>query len=207
MKKAVILTAAAWLLAALAPAADFAAGRLDNWHQWRGPEANGTVPKGDPPVTWSEKTNIKWKAPLTGRGSATPIVWGDRVFVLTAVKTDRTADAATLPNPDPRFEKKTAAPTNYYQFIVLCFDRGTGKLRWQRVATEQVPHEGHHTTHSYAAGSPATDGRYLYVSFGSRGLYCYDFDGNLKWQRDLGRMNTRYGWGEAVTPVIHGDTL
>src|SRR5262249_28725458 len=69
------------------------------------------------------------------------------------------------------------------------------------------PHEGHHPTHCYAAGSPTTDGQYLYVSFGSRGLYCYDLDGNLKWQRDLGRMATRLGWGEAVTPGIHGDTL
>src|SRR6266566_1078962 len=128
MKKNAILTAAAWLLAALASAADFAAGRLDNWHRWRGPEANGTVPNGDPPVTWSEKTNIKWKAPLTGRGSATPIVWGDRVFVLTAVKAKPVTSSLDLPIQDPRFEKKTTAPTNYYQFIVLCFDCGTGKL-------------------------------------------------------------------------------
>lgn len=207
MKKTVILTTFAWLLAGVAPASDFAAGRLDNWHQWRGPEANGTVPKGDPPVTWDEKTNIKWKAPLSGRGSATPIVWGDRVFVVTAVKTKPVANSLDLPVQDFGFEKKTTAPTNYYQFVVLCFNRATGKLRWQQVATEQVPHEGHHPTHSYAAGSPTTNGRFLYVSFGSRGLYCYDFDGRLQWQRDLGRMNTRLGWGEAVTPVIHGDAL
>jgi outer membrane protein assembly factor BamB len=183
------------------------AERYDNWHQWRGPEANGTAPKADPPLTWDEKTNLKWKAPLPGRGSATPIVWGDQVFILTDVKTDRTADAAQLPRADPRFEKKTTAPAHYYQFVVLCLDRRTGKVRWQRTAAEQVPHEGHHPTHSYAAGSPTTDGRFLYVSFGSRGIYCYDLDGNLQWRRDLGRLNTRLGWGEAVTPVIHGDSL
>ena len=70
-----------------------------------------------------------------------------------------------------------------------------------------MPHEGHHPTHSYAAGSPTTDGQFLYVSFGSFGIYCYDLDGKLQWQRDLGRLNTRLGWGEAVTPVIHGDSL
>ena len=66
---------------------------------------------------------------------------------------------------------------------------------------------GHHETHSYAAGSPTTDGQYLYASFGSFGTYCYDFDGNLKWSRDLGPLHTRRGWGEAVTPVIAGDSL
>jgi outer membrane protein assembly factor BamB len=207
MKRIALLTLAAWLPAATAAAQDFARERLDNWHQWRGPDANGTAPKGDPPVTWDEKTNVRWKAPLEGRGSATPVVWGDRVFVLTAIDTGRPADAAALPRADPRFEKKTAAPRTYYQFVVLCFDRATGKQLWWRVATEQVPHEGHHPTHSYAAGSPTTDGRHLYVSFGSRGVYCYDLDGNLVWKRDLGRLNTRLGWGEAVTPVVHGDAL
>jgi outer membrane protein assembly factor BamB len=203
------------LFLSLAPgtlsAGDFATERLDNWHQWRGPLANGAAPHGDPPVAWDEQTNVKWKAALPGKGSATPVVWGDQVFVVTAVDTGRTADAAALPAPHPRsgktFEKKTQAPTTYYQFLVLCFDRQTGKERWRRVATEQVPHEGIQPTHSYAAGSPTTDGRWLYVSFGSRGIYCYDLAGKLRWQRDLGRMHTRYAWGEAVTPVIHGDTL
>jgi outer membrane protein assembly factor BamB len=207
MKKIALLALCAWLLEPAARGEDVARERLDNWHQWRGPEANGTAPKADPPVTWDEKTNVKWKAPLSGRGSATPVVWGDRVFVLTAVKADRTAAAAELPKADSRFEKKTTAPANYYRFVVLCFDRGSGKPLWERLATEQVPHEGHHPTHSYAAASPTTDGRFLYASFGSRGVYCYDFDGNLKWQRDLGRLNTRLGWGEAVTPVVHGDSL
>jgi outer membrane protein assembly factor BamB len=207
MKKLALLTLCAGLLAPAVRGGDLAPGWSESWPQWRGPDANGTAPKADPPVSWDESTNVSWKAPLPGRGSATPAVWGDRVFVLTAANTDRTADAAELPKADPQFEKKTTAPANYYRFVVLCFDRGTGKLRWERVATEQVPHEGHHPTHSYAAGSPATDGHCLYASFGSRGVYCYDLDGNLLWKRDLGRLNTRLGWGEAVTPVVHGDTL
>jgi outer membrane protein assembly factor BamB len=188
-------------------AGDFEKDKLDNWHQWRGPLATGFAPKGDPPVRWDAKANIKWQAELTGKGSATPIIWGDRVFVVTAVATGKKLEAEKLPKTDPRFEKKTEAPHEVYRFIVYCFDRHNGKLRWQKIATEQVPHEGTHQTHSYAAGSPTTDGKFLYVSFGSFGIYCYDFDGNLKWQRELGKLNTRLGWGEAVTPALHGDSL
>jgi outer membrane protein assembly factor BamB len=204
-----LLLTAAMLPAMCADAQDqsFARARLDNWHHWRGPHANGTAPKADPPLTWDAKTNIQWKALIPGRGSATPIVWGDQVFVLSAIKTERVAAPADLPKVDPAFERKTTPPNNYYQFVVLCFDRNTGKLRWQKQAAEKVPHEGHHFSHSYAAGSPTTDGKYLYVSFGSFGIYCYDLGGNLQWQRDFGRLITRLGWGEAVTPVVHGNRL
>lgn len=189
-------------------AADFPKGAEDNWHHWRGPNADGSAPKADPPTKWDAKTNIAWKAPLVGKGSATPIVWGDRVFVLTAVKTDRVAKADEMPKPDPKFKVNTNPPTNFYKFVVLCFDRTNGKKLWEKVAAEAVPHEGTHETHSYCGGSPTTDGKLLYASFGSFGTYCYDFDGNLKWSRtDLGRMHTRLGWGEAVTPVVHGEYL
>jgi outer membrane protein assembly factor BamB len=179
----------------------------ENWAQWRGPNYNGTAPKADPPIEWSDTKNIKWKADLPGRGSATPIVWGDNVFVVAAEKTDRVVGVDDVPKFESKLDKKTKAPQNFYRFVVLCLDRNTGRPKWTRVAAEKVPHEGHHETHSYAAGSPTTDGKYLYVSFGSFGIYCYDFAGNLRWTRDLGRLSTRLGWGEAVTPVIHGDDL
>jgi outer membrane protein assembly factor BamB len=207
LRKAAFLLLIACLPVRTARADDFSQVRLANWHHWRGPLANGTAPQADPPINWDEKTNIRWKVPLSGKGSASPIICGDRVFVLTAVKTDRVATADELPKPDPKFPTKTSPPPNFYKFLILCFDRNTGKLLWQQTAAERVPHEGHHPTHSYAAGSPTTDGRFLYVSFGSFGIYCYDFEGKLIWQRDLGRLNTRLGWGEAVTPVIHGDSL
>lgn len=202
-----LLPLAALLVAGPALAAD--KDRLANWPHWRGPNADGSAPAADPPVEWDGATgkNIKWKAPLPGKGSASPVVWGDRVFVLTAVETDRKAKPDELPKIDPGFETRTNPPANFYKFLVLCFDRATGKLLWVKVAAEKVPHEGHHTTHSYAGGSPTTDGERLYVSFGSFGVYCYDLDGNLKWSRDLGRIHSRLGWGEAVTPVVHGDNL
>jgi outer membrane protein assembly factor BamB len=207
MRTVLLLSVGVWFSAVASLAAEPAREALDNWPQWRGPLANGLVPHGDPPVKWDATTNVKWKALIPGQGSSTPVVWGDRVFVLTAVDTGRAADAADLPKVDGSFQKRTNAPTTYHQFIVLCLDRRTGRELWRQVAVEKVPHEGHHPTHTYAAGSPTTDGRYLYASFGSFGLYCYDLDGKLQWQRDLGRMNTRLGWGEAVTPVVHGDLL
>jgi outer membrane protein assembly factor BamB len=179
----------------------------EQWPHWRGPLATGAAPHGDPPVTWDEKTNIKWKVAVPGRGSSTPVVWGDCVFVATAIDTGRVAKAEDLPKTDPKLEKKTKAPNTYHRFVLICFDRATGRPRWVRIAAERVPHEGHHPSHSYAAGSPTTDGKHVWVSFGSFGVYCYNFAGQLQWQRDLGLMNTRLGWGEASTPVLHGDNL
>jgi outer membrane protein assembly factor BamB len=202
-----VITLCTMVLLQTSVQADGPAQRFENWHHWRGPEATGVAAKADPPVKWDKDTNIKWKAPLLGRGSATPIIWGDQVFIVTAIRTDRVAKGDELPKADPAFERKTKAPDTFYQFVVLSFDRATGKERWRHVAAEKVPHEGHHASHSYAAGSPTTDGKFLYVSFGSFGIYCYDLTGKLQWQRDLGRLHTRLAWGEAVTPVIHGDSL
>ena len=179
----------------------------NNWHQWRGPNADGTSPNANPPIEWSPTKNIRWKTPMIGKGSATPIVWADQVFVLTAVDTEREGTSEQIPKFVPKSKQKTTASKHVYQFIVQSFDRSTGKLRWQQVANEAVPHEGHHQSHSYAAGSPTTDGKFLYASFGSRGTYCYTLDGKLVWKRDHGLMTTRLGWGEAVTPVVHGDSL
>ena len=181
--------------------------KLANWHQWRGPFMTGLAPQAEPPLIWDGKNNVKWKTPIPGRGASTPIIWEDRVFVLAAIDTGRKADPKDIPRPDPRFQTKTKPPDTYHQFVVLCLDRATGKIRWQQTATETVPHEGHHETHSYAAASPVTDGKHLYVSFGSRGIYCYDFEGQLQWRRDLGPLHTRLGWGEAVTPALHGSSL
>jgi outer membrane protein assembly factor BamB len=180
----------------------------DNWPHWRGPTANGVAAaNANPPTKWDENTNVKWKAPLPGKGSATPIVWEDQVFVVTASKTDREATAAELPKPDPRFKTNTVPPRHFYKFEVLSFDRATGREKWRKTAAEAVPHEGHHETHSYAAGSPTTDGKRLYVSFGSFGIFAYDLAGTKLWERNLGRIHSRLAWGEAVTPVIHGDSL
>jgi outer membrane protein assembly factor BamB len=177
----------------------------DNWPNWRGPLLSGAAPKAKPPLKWDARTNVAWKAAIPGRGSASPIVWGDQVFVLTAIDTGKKADPKDVPKPDERFKgkKKTTAPDTWHQFVVLAIDRNTGKERWRKTCAERVPHEGHHDSHSYAAGSPVTDGERLIASFGSFGLYCFDLDGKLLWEKQLGRQETRLGWGEAVTPALH----
>ena len=183
-----------------------------NWAQGRGPDADGFAPKADPPLKWDDKTNIKWKAELPGRGTATPIVWGDNVFVVAAEKTDRVVGVDDVPKVESKLEKKTKRlPGTSTASSVLCFDRKTGKPNLlERVATEKVPHEGHHPTRLYAAGSPTTDGKLLYVSFGSFGIYWATTISTATWKwtcADLGRLSTRLGWGEAVTPVLHGNDL
>jgi outer membrane protein assembly factor BamB len=178
--------------------------QLANWHQWRGPFANGTAADdATPPVEWSNNQNVAWHTDLPGEGTSTPIVWGNQVFVLSAEQTDRKSEAP--PKADER--SKTVPPDVYYRFYVTSIGRTTGKVLWQKLAVEDVPHEGHHPTHTYAGSSPTTDGERLYVSFGSRGIYCYSLSGQLLWKTNLGEMRTRYGWGEAVTPVIHRDSL
>lgn len=98
-------------------------------------------------------------------------------------------------------------PTEEYRFVLISLDRNTGKENWRRVAATQVPHEGHHRDHGYASGSPVTDGEHIIVSFGSRGLYCYDMKGKLQWKKAFGDMRMRNSFGEGTSPALHGDTV
>jgi outer membrane protein assembly factor BamB len=190
---------------------------MQNWHHWRGPLLTGVAPNANPPIEWSRDKNIKWTVDLPGEGSATPIIWNDKVFILTAIDTSESVEdttPGTSPQPEGRpgrgagrrgmFSPK---PTTTYQFVVLCFDRNTGKELWRQVAVEEVPHEGHHPTGSYASASPMTDGESLYVSFGSRGFFCYTLDGELKWKQDLGDMEIKMSFGEGTSPFVYKDSL
>jgi outer membrane protein assembly factor BamB len=184
-----------------------------DWPQWRGPLRTGVAPAGDPPTKWSETQNMKWKVKLPGSGTATPIVWQDQVFIHTAIPAGEQQAAVTpvlLQNQQRRGGGGFGgglAPTEKYQFVLLCLDRGTGRTLWQKVVRETVPHEGHHRDHGFASYSPATDGQVVVSYFGSRGLHCFDMRGNLKWEKDLGRMRTKNGFGEGSSPVLHGDTV
>ena len=174
-----------------------------NWPHWRGPHANGLAPEANPPLEWTQEKNVKWKVPIPGESSATPIVWGDNVFIVSAVETDRVPENP----PEPHPETRTVPPKRIIEYTVFCFDRNSGEVKWSDVSVAAAPHEGIHQTNTYAAGSPTTDGERLYVSFGSRGFFTYTLDGERLWDRDLGDARTRRGWGESVTPVIAGDHL
>ena len=91
--------------------------------------------------------------------------------------------------------------------MLLCLDRKTGNELWRKVAREEVPHEGHHSDHGYASYSPVTDGQCVIAYFGSRGLHCYDMQGNLKWEKDLGKMKTVFTFGEGSSPALFGNTV
>jgi outer membrane protein assembly factor BamB len=148
--------------------------------------------RGDAPSVWSDTTNIKWKTEIPGRGFSTPAIWGDRIFVTTAIPTGSGAGTVV----EQRFE-------------VLSIDRKTGKIIWQKTARTAMPHEGYHRAYgSFASNSPVTDGKYVYASFGSRGIYAYDFNGKLIWEKDLGvQMKMRLAFGEGTAPLLFGDRL
>jgi outer membrane protein assembly factor BamB len=190
-----------------------AAGADDYWPTWRGPAATGTAAQGNPPVTWSESENVKWKVELPGRGHSSPVIWGDKVFLLTAIDTGQAKPAEAQPAQPPaaapggRGGLSGPAPKTIHKFDFLCLDRATGKVLWQKTATEAVPHEGHQPTGSFASYSPITDGKYVWASFGSRGLYCFDLDGGLKWSKPLPTMKTIMSFGEGSSPALAGDTL
>jgi outer membrane protein assembly factor BamB len=190
----------------LGPISESFAQTADHWPAWRGPLHNGVAPGATPPVEWSEQQNIKWKARIPGFGTSTPVVWHDQVYVLTAIKTGRKAEGAAPQNPSG--PGRGSPPSGeIHQFSVLSLNRADGKVRWQKVAAEEAPHEGHHPDHGYASASPVTDGSVLLAYFGSRGLHCYDLLGNLKWKKEFGKMRTRNSFGEGSSPALHGNTV
>lgn len=191
-----------------------------NWPTWRGNEGTGAVSSGKPPVTWSEDENVVWKTPLPGLGNSTPVIWGDRIYLTTAVETEEKAAAEPANGGEDRGERRGrrrgrrggfgggAAPTNVFDFRVLAIDRATGEVLWDKSAARAVPHERGHQTGSQASNSPVTDGRFLYAHFGSRGVHCFTLDGEPVWSRtDLGQMRTRNQFGEGSSPALVDGTL
>jgi outer membrane protein assembly factor BamB len=175
-----------------------------NWQQWRGPLGTGVAPYADPPLEWSEHKNIRWKVELPGSGHSSPIVSGDSVFTTAAVPH---GDALNPRYSDAPGAHDNLPVTSRHKYLVLAVDRRSGKVTWQRTVHEELPHEMGHYSASLASNSPVTDGEHVYAFFGSRGLYCFDVDGELKWEKDLGDMQTKHGHGEGSSPVLYGDTL
>jgi outer membrane protein assembly factor BamB len=178
-----------------------AVGRF--WPQWRGPMGTGESTTARPPIEWSEQTNVRWKVPLQGEGKSTPVVWGDAVFITSAVP----AGASSAPTADADSRRGVPPPDAPYDFVVLSVSRADGKVRWRKVVHTEKPHEGHHADGTFASGSVLTDGKLIFAFFGSRGLYALDANGNVKWTKQLGQMQTRNGFGEASSPALHDGTL
>jgi outer membrane protein assembly factor BamB len=178
------------------------------WPQWRGPMMNGVAPHAKPPVEWSESRNVRWKVPLPGKGSATPVVWGDRIYVLSAVPGEKRAAAPAAPEPAAQGGRpRNLAPDAVQKFTVFALRRSDGTVLWERVVREELPHEGTHPTGTWASASAATDGELVFAHFGSRGLYALDGSGNVVWEKDLGDMAVKLGFGEGSSPALGRDRL
>jgi outer membrane protein assembly factor BamB len=179
----------------------FSFAYAENWPGWRGPGSLGISSEKGIPAQWDLSRNVKWKVEVPGLGHSSPIVWGDRIFVTTAV------------NSDPKegnwqkgfFSDERKPDAHEISWEVLCFDRDTGKLLWEQTAVRRKPVSGRHTKNSYASQTPVTDGTYVYAFFGDQGMYCYDFNGKLIWSRELGIFTMRNNWGLGSSPVLFKD--
>jgi hypothetical protein len=184
--------------------ADDGSESLDYWPQWRGPLGTGVAPRANPPLEWNEDKNIRWKLALPGRGHSTPVVWDDRIFLTAAIPS-----GGQVPPPAGRRPgaHDGLAVVRRQSFVVLAVNRRDGRIIWQTSVRELIPNEGIHYTGSFASSSPVVDGERVFAFFGSYGLYCLDWNGELLWETDLGDMHTKHGHGEGSSPALYGDTL
>lgn len=177
-----------------------------NWPQFRGPGATGVAEGPARPVKFDASTsqNVRWKTPIPGLSHASPVVWGNKVFVVTAV---------TSGKDETRFglygETSPVKDDPKHTWKVLALDKSTGKVLWERIAYEGIPKVKRHPKSSHAASTPATDGKYLIVNFGSEGLYAYNLNGKLLWKKDLGVLDAGwfydvdYQWEYGSSPIIY----
>ncbi|MEZ6117871.1 MAG: PQQ-binding-like beta-propeller repeat protein [Pirellulaceae bacterium] len=174
------------------------------WSHWRGPLLTGEAPAANPPVTWSETENLAWKTAIPGKGHSSPVVWDDRIFLTTAEPFGEELD--------PRYSQAPGAHDNLpvthrQRFRVLAIDRTSGKIVWNTVVKEALPHEAGHFTGSLASASPTTDGQRVYASFGSYGIFALSWNGEILWQKSLGTMQSKHGHGEGSSPLLANGKL
>ncbi|MBA3887403.1 MAG: PQQ-binding-like beta-propeller repeat protein [Acidobacteria bacterium] len=185
--------------------------QAQNWPGFRGLHAAGTGDGEHPPLTWDADTsrNVAWKVAIPGLAHSSPIVWGDRLYVTTAVSRD--AESVFRPGFSP--DGRPASDDVVHSWRLSSLETSTGRIVWERVAHEGRPRSTRHPKSSQASSTPVTDGRYVVAFFGSEGLYCYDTDGRLVWKRDLGILEAGSiyypdrQWGTASSPVIAGDKV
>lgn len=197
-----LLAGCLWLSFSLAASAQ-------NWPSYRGLQAAGVADGTATAVSWdgARGTNIKWKTPIPGLSHASPIVWGNRVFITTAVSAETSSAFQT------RTDSNDPVPDGKYRWLLACLDKKSGRVLWSKVAHEGVPRVKRHLKASQANATPATDGRYVVALFGSEGLFCFEMNGRLVWQQDLGILNpgldddATVTWGHASSPIIYQDLV
>jgi len=207
-----------------------------DWPQFRGPDGTGLSPEEKLPAEWAKDKNVLWKAKVPGYAWSSPVVWGDKVFVTTAVSDKQTKPRAgfggggfgrpeDMPE-NPKGERPKDRPKDrpggfppggrggarkppdaVYKWEVYCLDRGTGKVLWHQVAAEKKPTILIQSSNTYASETPVTDGERVYAYFGMTGVWCFDFTGKLVWSKDLGSYSMMMGFGTGSSPALDGERL
>lgn len=196
-----------WMCVMAGTVLAFSAATLiaDNWPQFRGQSFDG-VAQTKIPVSWSADKNVRWKIPIAGEGWSAPVVWGNKVFLTVAVRTD-----GGSAKPDEYRggggQRRSDLMDADYRWDVMCLDAKSGTQLWRKTAREGHPTLPRHSTNTYATETPVTDGKHVYAYFGMTGLYCFDMEGELKWEKDLGSYQMRAGWGTSSSPVLFEDKL
>ena len=186
-----------------------AAAAPPHWAQWRGPDGQGIA--GDPgvPLEWSPTKNVLWKTAIPGRGYSSPVVWGDRIFLTTAIEGDvvpgakgvkHVMEGQEFAHPDG------VGADRQHTFKVVALDATSGRILWEKTAWEGTPYDTRHRRGSFAAPTPVSDGTLVYAYFGAEGLYTYDFQGNLKWSWKTGGIAS-FGVGVGTSPVLYQGIL
>ncbi|HET8549406.1 MAG TPA: PQQ-binding-like beta-propeller repeat protein [Bryobacteraceae bacterium] len=180
------------------------------WPQFRGPDASG-IGTGTPPLEWSGESgkNVLWKTEIPGLGHSSPVIWGDRIFLTSAVPEsgDASLKVGLYGDITP------VESEGVHAFNLYCIDRKTGKIVWQRTAARAKPEIKRHPKSTHANPTPATDGKHVVAFFGSDGLFTYDMNGKLLWQKDFGLLDAGFfmlpgaQWGFASSPVIREGKL
>jgi outer membrane protein assembly factor BamB len=195
-----MLRFASWIWLLCLPASVHA----DNWPQFRGLNGSGVSSETNLPTTWGAEKNLAWKVEIPGIAWSSPIIWGKRLFLTTAVPAEK------VERPSPRThlrDDESVLEKVVYRWEVHCLDADTGRTIWVNVAARHKPTLPIHPKNSYATETPVTDGERLYARFGSDGVYCYDFQGKLLWNKSLGTLKMRHGWGTASSPVLERGLL
>jgi outer membrane protein assembly factor BamB len=196
-------------LASLLAISTTAANANPNWPQWRGPSGQGVSNEKNLPQTWTPTSNIKWKTPIAGRGHSSPIIWGKRIFLTTAIEGPVVPGAKAVKhmNGEQEFLHPDSVGADRRQtFKVICLDSETGKVVWEQTAFEGTPYDNRHRKSSFASATPATDGKLVYAFFGTEGLFAFDMKGKLAWKADLGKLGT-VGMGTGTSPIIYEDLV
>lgn len=200
-----------WLLAVLCSAALVSVwaktngkSPATNWPGWRGPNSAGISAEKNLPDEWSATKNVAWKTAIEGRGHSSPIIWDKRVFLTTSIEGDVIPGAKAVEhirNGKVWVHPDAIAGNRHHTLKVLCLDRDSGKLLWERTAYAGRVYDDRHRKGSYASSTPVTDGKFVYAYFEAEGLYCYDFNGKLIWKTSLGKLS-KVGMGPGTSPTL-----